>query len=115
VGGGLQTTYLDFIVLAGQTLFVPAYWFYSIRFEDADTVVAQIKYNSPVNMLANARDIGRWYLQQKNIVRVSDTGSSGGPTGILEITAEESASSENDGISEPSSIQTSLEIITRKS
>ena len=118
-GGGLQTTYLDFMVLAGQTLFVPAYWFYSIRFEDADTVVAQIKYNSPVNMLANARDIGRWYLQQKNIVRVSDTPSAGGPTGVLEITAEESSGSENDGISEPdasaSSIQTSLEIITRKS
>jgi hypothetical protein len=119
VGGGLQTAYLDFMVLAGQTLFVPAYWFYSIRFEDADTVVAQVKYNSPVNMLANVRDIGRWYLQQKNIVRVSDTPSSGGPTGILEITAEESSGSENDGISEPasdsaSSIQTSLEIITRK-
>jgi hypothetical protein len=116
VGGGLQTTYLEFMVLAGQTLFVPAYWFYSIRFEDADTVVAQVKYNSPVNMLANARDIGRWYLQQKNIVRVSDSASAGGPTGVLEITAPIADISENDDISEQSaSIQSSLEIITRKS
>ena len=118
-GGGdvftnFQTRYLDFTVLAGQILFIPAYWFYSIRLDETDTILAEIKYNSPINMLANAWDIGKWYLQQKNIERVDV-----GPTGLLRGNSEipEISDSVSPQISEsPSepSLEDSLEIITKK-
>ena len=70
-----------------------------------------MKYNSPVNILANARDIGRWYLQQKNIVRIPKTETFIDPTSIsLENTI---ANSEMEKISEPT-LKDSLEIITKK-
>jgi hypothetical protein len=110
---GLQTHYLEFRVLSGQIVFVPAYWFYTIRFDETDTVVAQIKYNSPINMLANARDIVSWYFQQKNIVRVSDSAA-------IEVATEDCHTgvlTTPDGIdpARPRIDNPSLQIITRKS
>ena len=117
-GGGVftnfQTRYLDFTVLAGQILFIPAYWFYSIRLDETNTILAEIKYNSPINMLANAWDIGKWYLQQKNIERV-DGGVDVGPTGLFTVDSEISDSiSPQISESSKSSLEYSLEIITKK-
>lgn len=117
-----QTRYLDFTVLAGQVLFIPAYWFYSIRLDETDTILAEIKYNSPINMLANARDIGKWYLQQKNIERVGGGGEGptwllrdgvGGDSEIPEISDSISPEISETPPSEPT-LEDSLKIITKK-
>jgi len=110
-----QTRYLDFTVLAGQILFIPAYWFYSIRLDETDTILAEIKYNSPINMLANAWDIGKWYLQQKNIERVGGVVADVGPTGLFTGNSEISDPiSPQISESSKSSLEDSLEIITKK-
>jgi len=106
--------YLDFMVLTGQILYVPAYWFYSIRIEDPDTIISQIKYNTPANILANVSDIGKWYLQQKNIEHVGSTVPKAAPLSIdsAVIIQNDSAAAFAE-ISEPT-IQDSLDIITKK-
>jgi len=60
--------FIEFDVFAGQVLYIPPYWWYSIRFSnDPNTVVSTISYNSIINILANAPDICRYFLQQQNI------------------------------------------------
>ena len=123
---GFQTQYLDFVVLAGQIVYIPAYWFYSIRIEESDTIISQIKYNSPINILANIRDIGKWYLQQKNIETVATVGqkvvleeeatmssSTTTMTTIIKTNSENSIeNTTNEEISEPT-LKDSLNIITK--
>ncbi len=60
--------FIEFDVFAGQVLYIPPYWWYSIRFSNnPNTVVSTISYNSIINILANAPDICRYFLQQQNI------------------------------------------------
>ena len=63
--------FLEFDVIEGNVLYIPPYWWYSIKYmnEDADTVSMcfACQYNTAVNILANITDIGRYYLQQQNI------------------------------------------------
>jgi len=60
--------FIEFDVFAGQILYIPPYWWYSIRFSnDPNTVVSYISYNSIMNIVANTPEIGRYLLQQQNI------------------------------------------------
>ena len=60
--------FIEFDVFAGQILYIPPYWWYSIRYSnDPNTVLSSISYNSITNVLANAPDICRYILQQQNI------------------------------------------------
>ena len=59
--------FLEFDVLAGSVLHIPAYWWYSIKYSDeSDTVLCNFTYNSIMNCVANIKQFGLYYLQQSN-------------------------------------------------
>lgn len=64
---GTQIRCLDFMVKPGYVLYVPPYWFYSIEFQDKTNEVCMVKYTTGANLLANAKHIGMYYMQQQNI------------------------------------------------
>jgi hypothetical protein len=55
------------MVKPGYVLYVPPYWFYSIEFQDKANEVCMVKYTTGANLLANAKHIGMYYMQQQNI------------------------------------------------
>ncbi len=62
--------FIDVEVYEGQVLFIPAWWWYSIRFPtDVATCVATFTYNTVADVASNAKQWGLYYLQQSNIKR----------------------------------------------
>jgi hypothetical protein len=59
--------FIEFDMSEGQVLYIPPYWFYSIQYMEADTMVAGFSYYSIMNCLANLPNWARYYLQQLNI------------------------------------------------
>ncbi len=59
---------LEFILLPGKTLFLPAYWWYSIKF-DENTSISVFKYRTYMNNLAILPYIGLHGLQIQNVKR----------------------------------------------
>lgn len=57
---------IDFLVKPGYTLFIPAYWWYSIQFTDVHCQVYSATYSTPANLLANSRHLALYLLQQQN-------------------------------------------------
>ena len=58
--------FLEFDVLEGFVLYVPPYWWYSIKYSSADTLVLGATYNTIPRIVANSWDIIQYYLQQDN-------------------------------------------------
>jgi len=58
--------YLEFDVLEGFVLYIPPYWWYSIKYSSADTLVLGAIFNSVPRILANSWDLTQYYLQQDN-------------------------------------------------
>ena len=60
--------FLDFEVFAGYSLYIPPYWFYSLKFsgENQQNIAITTKYNSPMNILANIGDYSKSILQKYN-------------------------------------------------
>jgi len=69
--------WLSFDVVAGYILYVPAWWWYSIRFSSVDTRVACIQYQTYSNLLAHTGDLARYYFQFHTTKKV--------PTRTLEL------------------------------
>lgn len=60
--------WLDIDVLPGFMVFIPSYWWYSIKYsDDPNTILTCFTYNNVINVISNTRDIGLYYLQQSNI------------------------------------------------
>lgn len=59
---------LEFTLLPGKTLFVPAYWWYSIKF-DKDTSISCFFYRTYMNNIAISPYIGMHALQIQNVKR----------------------------------------------
>jgi hypothetical protein len=55
--------WLDFDVVAGYVLYIPPWWWYSIRFSSVDTQVIGIHYQTAGNILAHLPDWARYYFQ----------------------------------------------------
>jgi hypothetical protein len=74
--------FLEFEVLEGHMLFIPPYWWYSIKYtSENDSLVCGFTYGSIMNCISNSPDITKYYLQQHNIKkRIAKT---------LEITEKE--------------------------
>jgi hypothetical protein len=68
-----KVKFLEFDVYAGNALYIPAYWWYSVKFNNADseTMVLENTYINVMNAIANIPDIARYYLQQQNITQTS--------------------------------------------
>jgi len=56
---------LTCIVPVGQILYLPPYWWYSVRFSK-DTILFSVNYNSAANIASNIPAIFRYYLQFHN-------------------------------------------------
>ena len=61
---------LEFELVKGKTLFIPAYWYYSIKFEE-NTSISCFKYRTYMNTVAIAPYLAKSFLQQHNIKRES--------------------------------------------
>lgn len=59
---------LEFKLEKGKTLFIPAYWYYSIKF-DENTSVSCFKYRTYMNTVAITPYLAKSFLQQHNIKR----------------------------------------------
>jgi hypothetical protein len=63
-----KTKFLDVEVNTGDILFLPPYWMYSISFSgDPETTVATFTYDVAMNIAAQSKHWGLYYLQQNNI------------------------------------------------
>ena len=73
-----KVKFLDFEIHSGYLLYIPAYWWYSIRFDsvgdsenDVDseglTEFVSVKYNPLMNTIANLPSLMIHYLQKQNI------------------------------------------------
>jgi len=58
--------FLEFDVVAGNVLYIPPYWWYSIKYSEQPTLVSGFTYNSIMNCVANIPHWARYYLQQSN-------------------------------------------------
>ena len=60
--------FLEFDIHAGSVLYIPPYWFYSIKYSnESDNCVYCFTYNSIMNCVANSPKICMYFLQQHNI------------------------------------------------
>ena len=60
--------FVEFDVYAGHVLYIPAYWWYSIKY-DKDTIVYAATYNSVMNCVAHTPQWILYFLQQHNIYK----------------------------------------------
>jgi hypothetical protein len=59
--------FLEFDVDNGYVLYIPPYWFYSIKYFDEYTQLGEYNYNTLINCAANIPNYCMYYLQQSNI------------------------------------------------
>jgi hypothetical protein len=55
--------WLSFDVVEGYMLYIPSWWWYSIRFSSVDTRVAYLQYQTYGNLMAHVGDLVRYYFQ----------------------------------------------------
>jgi hypothetical protein len=98
--------FIDVEVNSGDVLFVPPYWWYSVSFSgDPQTTVASFTYDVAMNILAQSKHWGLYYLQQSNIkTRPAKTIASESPV----------AKSEEDAPANQDDASRSKDQITRK-
>jgi len=61
--------FLEFDVLEGFVLYIPPYWWYSIKYSSTETLVLGATYNTGPRVLANSWDLIQYYLQQDNTTK----------------------------------------------
>jgi hypothetical protein len=59
--------FLEFDVTEGYVLYLPPFWWYSIKYSDEPTLISGFTYNSIMNCVANIPNWGLYFLQQHNI------------------------------------------------
>jgi len=82
---------LEFTLNPGKTLYIPAYWWYSIKFSK-NTSISCFKYRTYMNTLAILPQITMYGLQMQNITRMSVKKAS-----LEELKTETSALTSDDG------------------
>lgn len=61
--------FIEFDIQCGQVVYIPSFWWYSIKFTEPDTILLECKYSSIATKIAFGYDSFRHYLQQYNIIR----------------------------------------------
>ena len=51
----------------GELLYIPSYWFYSIKFLVSNSIILNFKYDTYMNTLSILPEIIQSYLQNNNI------------------------------------------------
>ena len=60
-----KVKFLEIVLLPGQLIYIPAYWWYSIQL-DKDACVCTYKYSTIMNVLATLPDTAMGFLQRQN-------------------------------------------------
>jgi hypothetical protein len=58
---------MEVVLEPGKMIYIPAYWWYSFRFDEKNTVLLSFKYRTYMNTLAIVPHIGLSFLQKQNI------------------------------------------------
>ena len=58
---------MDITLDAGKLLFIPAYWWYTFKFDDSDSVILNFKYRTYMNIAAITPQLFISFLQKQNI------------------------------------------------
>lgn len=61
-----KVRFIEFDMTPGYVLHIPSYWWWSIQYLEENSVVAGFMYNTPLNVVANAGDWAKYYIQQFN-------------------------------------------------
>lgn len=80
-GDDNRVKWLEFDVAAGHILYIPPWWWFSMRISSVDTKVAGIQYQSFANILAHTPELARYYFQFHMTKRV--------PARTLDMSASE--------------------------
>jgi hypothetical protein len=80
--------WLDFEVVEGYALYIPAWWWFSIRFSAADTRVVGIKYQTVGNICAHLPNWMQYYFQYHTTKHIV--------TKTLELSFEEAAAADKE-------------------
>uniref|UniRef100_A0A6C0J3U6 Cupin-like domain-containing protein n=1 Tax=viral metagenome TaxID=1070528 RepID=A0A6C0J3U6_9ZZZZ len=59
--------FIEFDVMPGYIINIPPYWWYSIQFNDTNTICTSFTYNSVMNCIANIPNTCLYFMQQQNI------------------------------------------------
>lgn len=58
--------YIEFDVYSGSVLYIPPFWFYSIKYIEDDTYIHSVIYNSVMNVVANSPKWTMYFLTRNN-------------------------------------------------
>lgn len=61
--------FIEFDIPCGHILYIPSFWWYSMKYNETDTIVLECRYSSISNKVAFMFDSFRHYLQEYNIIR----------------------------------------------
>ena len=62
--------FIEFNVYPGYILYIPPYWWYSIKFiDESDNLITTFTYNSIMNCIANTPKYLLYFIQQNNIYK----------------------------------------------
>jgi hypothetical protein len=61
--GFQKMKFLDFVVHSGNILYIPPFWYYSIKIEDDDGLIYVADYGSPMNILSNTINLGHYFYE----------------------------------------------------
>jgi hypothetical protein len=64
-----KVKFLEIVLSQGQLIYIPAYWWYSIRLEK-DACVCMYKYSTIMNVIATLPDLAIGFLQKQNTTKI---------------------------------------------
>lgn len=64
-----KVQFIEFDIPCGSVIFIPSFWWYSIKYQESDTIMLECKYSNISNKIAFLPNSFRHYLQEYNIVR----------------------------------------------
>jgi hypothetical protein len=67
-----KVKFLEFSVPNGSVLYIPPYWWYSIKYEDSlESLIGSITYNSVINIIVNIPNYVRYFIAQQTMEKGS--------------------------------------------
>jgi mannose-6-phosphate isomerase-like protein (cupin superfamily) len=88
----------EFDVHAGYVLYIPPYWWYSVKFADnANTVFINATYDSAITMIADSADLARHFLQLQSNKEIVTRTLVAEPKPVKQIPPELAPNAEIDG------------------
>lgn len=64
-----KVQFIEFDIPCGSVIFIPSFWWYSIKYQESNTIMLECKYSNISNKIAFLSNSFRHYLQEYNMVR----------------------------------------------